>query len=264
MNKNVLAILAIVILVGVGGGALYLFPKLSKPTPASTTDLTAIQAQIDSGEFATARTNLEQLVASDNTNAEAYFLLGLACFNLQDYQKAREFFARSMELDPGRTAAVHHNLGALAYQTGEMDTAVQEFQAALAIDPNDADSHYQLGATYLLMAFPENAAEPNPENLLMAQTEFEQSLVLVPDKPESLVGLSNVYMFQNKVPDAIELLEKAIEQVPDMSEALFTLGRAYAVVGETEKAKQTLQRFLDTDPPDVWANEAQQLLDQLP
>ncbi len=272
MKKNfVIAIVAIVILVGAGGVALYLLPKLSKPavpaTPTAasvTVDLETIQAQIDAGEFAAARVVLEQIVASDNTNAEAYFMLGLACFNMQDYSKAKEFFGRSVDLDPSRAAAVHHNLGALAYQTGEMATAVQEFQAALKVDPNDPDTHYQLGATYLLMAFPENATEPDTANLALAQEEFEQSLALSPDKPEALVGLSNVYMFQNKAADAVELLEKAVEQAPDMREALFALGRAYAMSGETEKAKKTLKSFLDTNPPEVWAEQAQQILDQLP
>ncbi len=271
MKKNfVIAIAAIIILVGAGGTALYLLPKLSKPaTPVAPTvpaiaDLKAIQAQIDAGEFAAARTVLEQMVASDNTNAEAYFMLGLACFNMQDYPKAQEFFGRSVELDPSRAAAVHHNLGALAYQTGEMATAVQEFQAALAIDSENADTHYQLGATYLLMAFPENANEPDAENLTAAQKEFEQALSLSPDKPEALVGLSNVYMFQNKADEAIELLEKAVAQDPNMREALFALGRAYDMAGETEKAKQTFQDFLDTNPPAVWAEEAQKILNRLP
>jgi tetratricopeptide (TPR) repeat protein len=228
-----------------------------------TVDLDAVQAQIDAGDFASAKATLEAALSTNPDDAEVHFLLGLTYFNLQEYAQAKEFFNRAKELDSGRAGAVHHNLGVLAYQLGEMETALQEFQSALDIDPNDPDTHYQLGATYLVMAFPMGALEPNAEQLAQAQTEFESALDLAPDKPEALVGLANVYMFQNKLSDAITLLEKAVEQHPDMREALFALGRAYAVTGQLDLAKQTLEHFLETDPPEVWAEQAREILTQI-
>jgi cytochrome c-type biogenesis protein CcmH/NrfG len=62
---------------------------------------------------------------------------------------------------------------------------------------------------------------------------------------------------------AIDLLEQAVAQNPSMSEALFALGRAYAAVGKTEQAAATLQEFLNTNPPTVWADEAKELLVEL-
>ncbi len=267
-KRLVVSIVAIVLVVGaLGFGGYYLMRKPTEtPTPTGVVaggDIQAAQAQLDAGQFAAAKATLEQVLVKDAGDAEAHFLLGLAHFNLQEYAEARASFNRSVELDPGRAAAVHHNLGVLAYQLGEMDTAVSEFQAALAIDAQDADSHYQLGATYLVMAFPSGALQPDANYLAKSQSEFELALESAPNKPEALVGLANIYIFQNKVDDAITLLENALEQSPDMREALFALGRAYAVAGKNAQAKETLQRFLDTDPPDVWAQEAQQVLDQL-
>jgi tetratricopeptide (TPR) repeat protein len=269
MQKRLwVSIVAIVLVVGaLGFGGYYLLRKPAEtPTPTDVVagdDIQAAQAQLDAGQFAAAKATLEQLIARDANNAEAHFLLGLTHFNLQAYDQAKASFNRSLEIDPGRAAAVHHNLGVLSYQLGDMDAAVTEFQAALAIDPQDADSHYQLGATYLVMAFPAGALQPDAGYLAKSQSEFELALQSAPSKPEALVGLANIYIFQNKVDDAIKLLEDALKQSPDMREALFALGRAYAVAGKNDQAKETLQRFLDTDPPDVWAQEAQQILDQL-
>lgn len=260
-KRLLLAIIVVVVLVlGVAAGIYF----SSRPSDvAEMADLESIQAQIDAGEYQSAKAALEKILASSSEDAEVHFLLGLTYFNLQDYTQAKEFFNRAKDLDPGRAGAVHHNLGVLAYQLGDMETALQEFQSALEIDASDPDTHYQLGAAYLVMAFPMGALEPDAENLAQAQSEFETALELAPDKPEALVGLANVYMFQNKLPDAVTLLEKAVEQNPDMREALFALGRAYAVTGQMNLAKQTLEHFLETDPPEVWAQQAQEILAQM-
>ncbi len=247
----------IVVLVGVG---LYLALRASsKPQPAAEVNVEAVQAQMDAGQYAAARDALEKLVAAEPGNAEAHFMLGLTYFNLADYSKARASFSQAMALEPQRAAAVHHNLGVLAYQTGEMETAVTEFKAALEADPTDPDSHYQLGATYLQIAI----SNSDPVFLQQAETEFEQVLALAPGKPEALVGLGTLYLNQNRIAEAIALLEQAVQGNPEMREALFALGMAYFASGDVASAKATLQKFLDTQPPEQWAKEAREIMAQL-
>lgn len=248
----------IVVLVVVG---LFLAIRFSSPSSkkVSEIDMDAVQAQLDAGQYATARDTLQQAIVVDAGNAEAHFLLGLTYFNLGDYTKARESFLKALELEPERAAAVHHNMGVLAYQTGEMETAVQEFKFALEADPNDPDSHYQLGATYLQIA----SSTSDLSYLTQAEAEFQQVLALAPGKPEALVGLGTLYMSQNKISEAVALLEQAVQANPEMREALFALGVAYYSQGEVALAKETLQKFLDTQPPERWAKEAQDILAQL-
>jgi protein O-GlcNAc transferase len=258
MRKQGWLVLVGLIVVLLGGGLYLVLQNSSKPEPV-TTNVGEIQAQMDAGQYQTARTALEQLTASDPQNAEAHFMLGLTYFNLSEYDNARASFAQALKLEPERAAAVHHNLGVLAYQTGEMETAVTEFEAALAADPNDPDSHYQLGATYLQIAI----ATSDLTYLQRAETEFEQVLALAPGKPEALVGLGTLYLNQNKIAEAIELLEQAVQNNPELREALFALGMAYFARGDTASAKETLQQFLDTQPPTQWANEAREIMKQL-
>jgi len=249
----------LLVLLMIGGVAASVY--FSRP---STVNLEAVQQQIDAGDYSAAARALEQYVARNKNDAEAYFLLGLTYFNTGKYTEARAAFQQAMTLDPDRAGAVHHNLGALAYQTGELETATQEFNAALAIDPNDPDSHYQLGATYLVMAVPLTVdAAPDADVLSKAEVEFQHALQLAPEKPEALVGLGNVYLLQNRFEEAVTVLAQAVKARPQMSEALFALGRAYAATEQPELARTTLQQFLDTQPPAEWAQQAQLLIAQL-
>jgi Flp pilus assembly protein TadD len=218
---------------------------------------------MDAGNYVDAAQKLEEIVDANDENAEAYFLLGVARFNLGEYELARSAFERALELDPERAASVHHNLGALAYQMQDFQTAETEFKAALETDPDDPDTHYQLGATYLVQALPANTMTPDAEMLTRAEEQFEKALDLAPGKGEALVGLGNVYLLDNRVEEAVEVLEQAVDGNPEMGEALFALGRAYTLAGETEEARATLQRFLEGNPPEVWAEQARQILAQL-
>ncbi|MFP4345034.1 MAG: tetratricopeptide repeat protein [Anaerolineales bacterium] len=225
--------------------------------------LDEIQAQMDAGNYRVAVEALQALTEQEPENAEAYFLLGLSNFNLGNFSDARAAFERTLELDSGRAGAVHHNLGALAYQMGDLEEAVSQFQAALELEPEDPDTHYQLGATYLQLALPPTGGPPDSTLLAQAEGEFNRALELAPGKAEALVGLGNVYLQQGNFEEAIEALEQALEKNPEMPEALFALGGAYLQTGQISEARDALQRFLETNPPAVYTQQAQDLLQRL-
>lgn len=262
MRRRVIVVVVGVLLLAAGAVVgVHLSRHPSEPLTESTLD--AVATQMAQGEYQGAREELERLLAVDETNPEVHFNLALAYFNLGQYTAAREHFVRAAELDPERSGAVHHNLGVLAYQMGDLDTAAEEFEAALASDPSDPDTHYQLGAVFLTRAIPAGSVLSDPVWVERAEAEFNRALALEPGKPEALVGLANVHLLRKDVEAAIPLLEEALTERPNMQEALFALGQAYVTLGEVELAKDVLQRFLDTHPPDVWAEQAQEMLERL-
>ncbi|MBN1259780.1 MAG: tetratricopeptide repeat protein [Anaerolineae bacterium] len=244
---------------------LILAASCGKTTPATTSnDLEMIKARLEAGAYSEALDMLEDFVQGDSNNAEAQFLLGLAYFNTGAYEKARQAFENTLELDPTRAGAVHHNLGALAIQMDDLNTAIQEFQAALDVEPDDPDTHYQLGAVYLMLALPANTPIPDETMLAQAQAEFERALEIEPGKPEVLVGIGNIYLLKNQFKEAAEVLQQAVDAAPEMPEALFALGRAHFLAGDQDAARTVLERFLETDPPAVWAQQAQDMIASLP
>ncbi|MEM8931176.1 MAG: tetratricopeptide repeat protein [Acidobacteriota bacterium] len=66
------------------------------------------------------------------------------------------------------------NLGISAYNGGEMDTALEKFQAVIADYPDNANAHYYLGLVYL-------NKQMNPEAL----SAFEKMLALEPEHPNA-------------------------------------------------------------------------------
>ncbi len=214
------------------------------------------------GEPEMTRAELEALVAQEPENVQAFFDLGLVCLQEDDADCARTALLRALELDPQRAAAVHHNLGVLAFKVGDMETALSEFQAALEVDPDDLNTRYQLGAVYLVLSIPANSPFADVDKLELAIAQFEQVLAVNPDKVEALVGLGNARLIEGNYEEGVALLERAVALAP-IPEALFSLGRAYAFLGRTEEARVTLERFLDTNPPLPWANQAQAILQQL-
>jgi len=185
------------------------------------------------------RADLEALVAREPDNAQAFFELGLVCLQEQDAACARAALERALALEPQRSAAVHHNLGVLAFQLGDLETALHEFQAALEADPDDLNTRYQLGAVYLVLSVPQNSAFADAEKLRQAIGYFEQVLAADPNKVEALIGLGNARLIEGRYEDGVALLERAVELNP-MPEALFALGRAYAFLGRTQEARGML------------------------
>jgi tetratricopeptide (TPR) repeat protein len=133
------------------------------------------------------------------------------------------------------------------------------------LDPDDPDTHYQLGATYLVLALSgsDPAAPPDPQLMQQVIAEFETALELKEDMPEALIGMGNVHIQQADYAAAIEVLQRAIEQAPSSPEAYYALGEAYAQSGDTAGACEAYARFLELDPPSTWRAQGEQAMTTL-
>jgi tetratricopeptide (TPR) repeat protein len=60
-------------------------------------------------------------------------------------QDARRYWERSLELDDGSHADVHVNLGNLELLEGNVDLALEYYNKALNLRPNDAEIVFNLG-----------------------------------------------------------------------------------------------------------------------
>jgi len=122
--------------------------------------------------------------------AEAYN--GLAnIYNAQrKFEEAATASAKAAELGGGGAAGAAggggnvnalFNQGVILWNAGKIPEAKKQFEAVLKIDPNHAESHYQLGMALV-----------NEGNLAGAASEFETYLKLSPDGPNSATAKSLV------------------------------------------------------------------------
>ena len=221
------------------------------------------RAYYELGQVEQALQSFQSAVTMDPEHVLAHFWLGQVYTEQGRPELALQEFDTVLRLDPNNVAALH-NRGVVAYQMGDLDRALEDLEAALAEDPDDPGSHYQLGAVYLARAVPETPVDlPDADLLEKAQAEFEQALELCPGMPEPLIGLGNLHLVEGDPAAAIEPLKQALEQVEDSPQAWFALGQAYAALGQGEKACDAFDRFLALSPPPEWAEQAEQIREQL-
>lgn len=128
-----------------------------------------------------------------------------------------------------RNAASLHQLGQLYLTDRQFDKAIDQFEAALALSPQDARIHSDLGTALL---------EKGKTQL----TDFDQG------KAIELFGRSLTH------------LTKALELDNSRLEAHFNRALLYGYMGLPEKAEQDWRQYLERDPNSQWSNEARERL----
>ena len=193
---------------------------------------------------------------------EAHFQKG------QEYNRAGQLLEAASEfrtviaLDP-ENAAAHHNLGVTHIQLQDLSSAISEFEIAVELEPKDPDTRYQLGASYLYLALAGAESGDSEQFLEQAQNEFETALELEEDMPQALIGLGNIYNQQGDYAAAIQMLKRAIEKAPDLPEAYYALGEAYARSNDVANACETYSQFAKMNSPSVWQDQARQVMTAL-
>ncbi len=149
----------------------------------------------------------------------------------------QETMARhNLEKDPADFEA-HYNLAAMLQTRGAEAEAIQNFELAVRLRPQDATANNALGAS-LLAAGRIGEAIPYLHAALRAQ----------PDNFDAHYNLASALVSQDRFLEAIEHYRAAIRLHPDDANAEANLGGALAETGKLSEAKLHLQRALRIDP----------------
>jgi tetratricopeptide (TPR) repeat protein len=197
------------------------------------------------------------------------FLMLLLFFFLRGYfgdvmrtQRARASFRQNLEaatLNPA-DASAHYNLGLIHLQRKELAEARQRFVRAIEIDADEVDAHYQLGRISRIEGKLSEAIE-----------HFGQVVVRAPQHAQHEVWreIGATYLSAGQFNDALEALERFLEQRPSDPEALYLKGRTLAGLGRRYEATEAMRACIEavqTAPAykyradKRWLNEAQQFL----
>lgn len=133
------------------------------------------------------------------------------------------------------SADTHHALGKYYLAQHQFDKAIDQFEAALKLDPQQARVHSDLGAALL-----ERGKSRNPD------LERDEGVQEIKEFAESLTHL-----------------KKALELDGSLLEALFNRALLYEYMGLSEQAEDDWRAYLEKDPNSKWADEARQHLTEL-
>ena len=130
-----------------------------------------------------------------------------------------------------------HQLRAEGYALrGKFPDALKEFEAALALRPNEPELHEALGELYL-----------DNNKFESARAELEQTLSIDAERTHALYLIGRIYVVQKENEKAVPYLERALRIQPDMPEANSLLGTAYLRLGQYANAVSRLEKAAASD-----------------
>jgi tetratricopeptide (TPR) repeat protein len=179
-------------------------------------------------------------------NAFAHYNMGKALDESGAKEEAIEQYLAAIRLDPTRPQA-YDNLGKTFDDLGRLPEAIEQYRAAVRVNPDDATAHDNLGRGLLKMGRKEEALD-----------QFNDLIRLRPDDFEARDNLGGVLLELGRIPDAIQQLQAALLINSGRFETHYMLGNAYLLLGRASDAiaqyEQTLR--LNPDLPEARANLA--------
>ncbi len=152
------------------------------------------------------------------------------------YAAAAVEFRKALELDPDE-AQSHNNLGLALVETGKVEEGMEHYRKALELSPGYPEAHNNLGSALV-----------RSRRLPEAVEQFEKALQSNPDHPSAHVNLGAALAQMGRIDEAMPHLEKAVELLPEDAEAHTNLGLALALKGQLDAAIPHLEKALEVNP----------------
>jgi tetratricopeptide (TPR) repeat protein len=134
-------------------------------------------------------------------------------------------------------ARPHINLGVAYFQLLKPLAAIEQFNIAVKIEPENNQIYYDRAEAYLLLNRTEEAI-----------LDLDQSILLNNKFAKSYVARAKAKLLLNDLDAAVVDYSKAIELKPELESAWFGRGKTYLFNGEIEKALNDLNRAIDLNP----------------
>ena len=146
----------------------------------------------------------------------------------------------------------HYNLAEMLQRRGALDEAIEQFQAAVSIRPNDPVANNALGGAFLAKG-----------DLSQAVQRFDAALAVQPDYFDAHYNLGNALAAQDKFDGAAEQFGAAVRLNPEDANAQANLGTALAQLGRLSEAKSHYEAALRIDPTNQLARENLEQIEQM-
>ena len=232
------------------------------------------------GDYQQAAVQLQQLAGQQPKNQEIWYLLSRVYMKLSERSLAKmnaidpnsvlahELSAEVMEAMNNFDGAVvelkkaveaaprrpgtHYKLGDAYLSLSQLDSAAEQFQAEIAVDPASCMAQWKMGSVVLLK-------NGNPEEAL---ANINKALALCPSLSDALPDRARALMKLNRNQEAVTDLEAAAKADPAESSTHFLLSKAFRALGRVEEAQAEMQTFskLEESARTATAERAQEVI----
>lgn len=179
---------------------------------------------------------LNRLIPTMPRSGEAYFDLGIALQNLGRVSEAIEAYQSAHRLLPNEPGILN-NLGNMLRAMNRTAEAAELFNRALSLDPNRIEALGNLGQ---LLESQGRYAE--------AIALYQRALKVNPSHPTLHYNMGVSLQELNRLPDAIQFYQQALRVKPDYFEPLNNMANALTLLGRFDEAIDAFQAALRIQP----------------
>jgi len=181
--------------------------------------------------------HFQQVLALDPQYPEVNFFLGMSYFGNGESQRAIQSF--ELELANAKPHPRCRYYLALALQSsGRLDDAISQLNKAIASNPNDADSLYELARMHKTASL----------------RAIDQLRTIDPDSFQLHALMGEVYAEEKRYPEAIKEYRSALDKRPDAQGIHFSIGVAYWAQRQAAEAEKEFSLALQENPGDPMTN----------
>jgi len=203
--------------------------ELEKVLAADPHDVSAIfalaGAHIRAGDQARGQQLFEELEKGNAPPAQVHLLQGLVYYRAREYERAEKEIRSVLEYDPQSGPALAA-LGRLRLLRADEASAIEYFEKALKVAPQDAESNYYLGVLF-----------DRKGQVAQGREHLNRAIALRPSYPEAMYTLGRIEFRSSNFKAALPLLERATKYAPNEDVIHLLLARTYQALGQQEKAK---------------------------
>jgi tetratricopeptide (TPR) repeat protein len=161
--------------------------------------------------------------------------LGSHLYHKGHLEQAMEHYQMAIQLNPN-DAEVLSNLGGALDAQGRLEEAIETLRQAIQIDPNHFDAQYNLGI-----------ALADKGRFDEAIANYYRAIQIKPGSASVRNNLGVALFNMGQFDEAIETYRRAIRIKPDYCEALDNLGIALATQGRFDEAIETYRRAIQVN-----------------
>lgn len=156
---------------------------------------------------------------------------------LCDQQEAEKWFLRGVELEAGGMRG---------------QEAIKAYEKALALDPQLAAAHVNLGTIYF-----------SGQDWAKAEHHYRRAVATKPDYPLAHFNLANLHDERGEREQALAHYQAALKLDPNYADAHYNVALLYQASGSSLKAVRHWRTYLKLDPGSSWAAVARRELAKL-
>ncbi|AOW99810.1 hypothetical protein BJP34_10410 [Moorena producens PAL-8-15-08-1] len=176
-------------------------------------------------------------ITKEQANSEVYRRRGDSAFEKGDFETAILNYQNALQLSPSGPVEVYKNLGDALSQKQKFSEAITAYTEALKLQPDHEQVYFRLGSAQLMQ-----------QDLNGAIASYQKGIELSVEQAWMYRMLGQAFQYQGNLESAIATYTKAIALQPDHAITYILLGNAHLLADHLELAMANYNKAIQLQP----------------